>query len=146
MVQNYRHTQFGTLLFIIIGLAALGGVAAMLAAGAPLRMTVLFPLVMVFALALSGWMTVEVGQGALRWRMGIGLLGGSFNLSDIAEVAVVRNPWWYGLGVHLTPDGWLYNVSGSEAVRVRLASGRTVRLGSDEPQKLLNILRESAGV
>ena len=139
MFQHYHHTQFGTVLVALIGLGFLGAMAASLAVH-QFTLAAMFLLILLITLALSGWMTIEVGEGVLRWRMGIGLMGGSCALAEIAEVSLVRNPWWYGLGVHLTPDGWLYNVSGSQAVRIQLTSGRAVRLGTDEPQMLLDAL------
>lgn len=143
MQQAYRHTQFGLFLFVMLGIGIVGGIAALAVAGAPFFLDFIFLFILVFALALTGWMTVEVSGGRLSWRMGIGLIGGSAALSEIREVEVVRNPWYYGWGMHLTPDGWLYNVSGSEGVRVKLASGKSFRLGSDEPQALADVLRES---
>ena len=40
-----------------------------------------------------------------------------------------------------TPHGWLYNVSGYEAVEIALASGKRLRLGTDEPHRLAQALR-----
>ncbi len=53
-------------------------------------------------------------------------------------------PWGGGVqrkeislgGIHLTPEGWLYNVSGFRAVAVRLKSGKRFLLGTDEPERL----------
>jgi hypothetical protein len=53
----------------------------------------------------------------------------------------VRNKWWYGWGIRLTPHGWLFNVGGLDAVELELASGRKFRIGTDEPQGLLNAIR-----
>jgi len=48
----------------------------------------------------------------------------------------VTNPWWYGWGIHLTPSGWLYNVGGARAVQLDLHNGRSLRVGTDEPERL----------
>ena len=39
-----------------------------------------------------------------------------------------------------TPHGWLYNVSGWEAVEITLPSGKRFRLGTDEPRRLEQVL------
>jgi hypothetical protein len=52
----------------------------------------------------------------------------------------VRNPWYYGWGVRLTPHGILYNVSGLNAVELLLDDGRRVRVGTDEPDALVRAL------
>jgi hypothetical protein len=38
--------------------------------------------------------------------------------------------------VHRTRRGWLYNVSGLDAVLVRRKDGKCFLVGSDEPRKL----------
>ena len=55
-------------------------------------------------------------------------------------IAPVRNSWIHGWGIHRTPHGWLYNVSGWEAVEIALTSGKRFRLGTDEPQQLTQAL------
>ena len=46
-----------------------------------------------------------------------------------------------GWGIHLSRFGWLYNVSGFDAVAITLVSGKRFALGTDEPQALLAALR-----
>ncbi len=48
----------------------------------------------------------------------------------------MRNPWYYGWGIRLTPTGWMYNISGLDAVQLQLASGKRFRIGTDEPVQL----------
>jgi len=57
-------------------------------------------------------------------------------VSRITKVRVVRNKIWYGLGIHFIPGGVVYNVSGLDAVELKLDDGKLVRVGSDEPGKL----------
>ena len=67
---------------------------------------------------------------------GPGWIGRSFPLREIRSWTPVTNPWWYGWGIHLTPSGWLYNVGGSRAVQLDLHNGRSLRVGTDEPERL----------
>ncbi len=57
-------------------------------------------------------------------------------LSEIESHSAVRNPWYYGWGLRRTPIGWLYNVSGLEAVEITMKDGRKVRIGTDDPAGL----------
>ena len=41
-----------------------------------------------------------------------------------------------GWGLRRTRRGWLYNVSGFDAVLLRLTNGRSVMVGTDEPRRL----------
>jgi hypothetical protein len=57
-------------------------------------------------------------------------------LADLAAVEVTRTRFWDGWGVHRTRRGWLYNVSGFDAVLVRRKDGKAFLVGTDEPRKL----------
>ena len=72
----------------------------------------------------------------MRLWFGPGLIHKTFAASDIREARIVRNRWFYGWGIRWTPHGWLFNVSGLDAVEVELRSGRQYRIGTDEPRQL----------
>ena len=46
----------------------------------------------------------------------------------------------YGWGLYRTPHGGRYLVSGGEAVKIALGSGKRFRLGTNQPQRLAQIL------
>lgn len=131
----YRHTQTG---FLILGvLAATAAVLGwtLVASGAPSVSWA--SLVIVFVVGfLFGSLTVEVDHRELRFWFGPGLLRKTIPLSKIEICRVVTNRWWYGWGIRWTPRGRLYNVSGLRAVELKLRGGLTIRIGTDEPEKL----------
>ena len=92
-------------------------------------------------LALFANLTVTVSSGRLFVRFGVGLIRKSFRIGDIVGVDSVRNRWYYGWGVRYTPHGWLFTVSGLDAVEIALENGRKYRIGTDEPQTLLAAIR-----
>ena len=49
-------------------------------------------------------------------------------LAQIIACEPIRIRWWYGWGIHLTPYGWLYNVSGLDAVAITSRTGPKIRL------------------
>jgi hypothetical protein len=135
----YHHTQTGAALRWGMILPAIG----LFAVGWFARQAVPFvPLAAI--LVAVGWMfsslTVEVTSTRLIWFFGPGLLRKSIEREAIVGVSPVRNPWWYGWGVHLTPRGWLYNVGGLDAVELALSNGSTLRIGSDEARALARAL------
>ena len=65
----------------------------------------------------------------------MGLIRKKVPLAEIAACEPIRIRWWYGWGIHLTPYGWLYNVSGLDAVAITLVNGRKFALGTDDPQR-----------
>jgi hypothetical protein len=137
---RYRHTQFGTVIVasLLLGAAMAAGVGV-LTGLTPLA--VIGPALMAGFLALFYALAVEIDATHLSFRFGIGLIRKRVPLAEIVEVKPVRNSWIYGWGIHRTPHGWLYNVSGGEAVEIALASGERFRLGTDEPQTLAQAIR-----
>jgi hypothetical protein len=142
----YRHTQVGALILASLAAPVALRWGATQLPGAPKALLVVAAAVIAVAALLFATLTVSVGDGELRIRFGPGLVRRRWRLADIRSCEVVKNPWWYGIGIHLTPRGWLYNVAGSGAVEVGLRDGRRFRLGSDEPEELCRVLRERAGL
>ena len=48
---------------------------------------------------------IEVSAGVLSWSFGPGFFRGEMRASDITRSTIVRNPWYYGWGIRLTPVG-----------------------------------------
>ena len=137
----YRHTQFGTVnVIIIIAILPLVFIPAWMAGAAPFAWLIL--LFMLGILALFHNLTVTIDEEHLRISFGIGLIRKRFPLDQIESCQPVRNSWLYGWGIRLTPRGWLYNVSGLDAVELKMKSGKTCRIGTDEPEVLAAAVRE----
>lgn len=132
---RYRHTQFGKVIVVSVLLTAVFLVGLGLALG-DRGVIVGGPILMGIAALLFHSLTIEIDAVHLTFRLGIGLIRKRIPLAEIREVRPVRNDWIHGWGIHRTPHGWLYNVSGWEAVEIALASGKCLRLGTDEPCKL----------
>ena len=129
----YKKTQRAT---AVVGLmfAAFAGVAFAATVGNPLVWIV--GVVLAVAGVLFSSLTICVDEEAVSWYFGPGFWRKSVPLREIERVECVRNRWWYGWGIRLTPHGWLYNVSGLDAVELQLFGGRTLRLGTGEPERL----------
>ena len=95
-------------------------------------------------LLLFGTMTVIVDDTAIQARFGIGLVHKRVPFDHVRATAVVRNPWYYGWGIHFIPGGLLYNASGLSAVELQLTNGRVVRIGTDDPEALAAAVRRIA--
>jgi hypothetical protein len=141
----YRHTQVGKLtIAILLGAAALmAWILAFTHTPAILAVIVGAFLAVGF---LFGSLTTEVNHEHFRFWFGPGVIRRTFPLRQILACRPVTNPWWYGWGIHWTPSGWLYNVSGLRAVELDLADGRRVRVGTDEPDELCRWIRTRRGV
>jgi len=85
-------------------------------------------------------LTIEIAGGELSWAFGPGLIHKRVLLADIVFATPAKNgPSW---GIHWSPrSGWLYNVSGYDAILVTLRSGKKFMLGTDEPSALAEAIR-----
>ena len=138
-MTSYRHTQIGSLVIgVLVASIVLVAALARSVGWHPAVVAVL--LMLVAALALFYSLTVEIRGSELVVSFGIGFPRFTYQLSQIREARVVRNPWFYGWGIHRTPDGWLYNVSGFLAVEIVFVDDRKIRIGTDEPNELYHAI------
>jgi len=139
---RYSHTQTGRFLRLATLLPVPFVITAAIFARDTRVLAIAGPLIVIVAIAgvIFSSLTIEIDTAALNWWFGMGVWKKQIALGDIASATAVRNPWWYGFGIHRTPRGWLYNVSGLDAVEISLSDGRILRLGTDEPSELINAL------
>jgi hypothetical protein len=140
----YRHTQRGMAILVPLLAAVVLTLIVMVRAGFhPLWLPLLAFFLLLMVLFSS--LTVEVSAEELRIRFGPGPIRKSFPLAEVVEARKVRNRWWYGWGIRLIPHGWLFNVSGLDAVELRMSEQRRFRIGTDEPGELLRAIRQASG-
>jgi hypothetical protein len=137
-MQPYRHKQKASAILWVLGTAVLviGVLATRL--GEARYSLLLVAAILVVTIVVFSSLTVEVTDTHVRLFFGPGVIRKSFLVTEIRDVRIVTNAWYYGWGIHIhmTPHGWLYNVAGFDAVELTLDSGGRVRIGSDEPHRL----------
>jgi hypothetical protein len=81
----------------------------------------------------------------LRIKFSFGIYQKKFSLNEIISAKTIKNHWYYGWGIRiwLWPKMWIYNVSSFDAVEIKLKNGKTYRIGTDEPEKLEQIILNS---
>jgi hypothetical protein len=137
-VTRYWHTQIGhviiwsLLAIILITSGALIGSSSH--RGPPMVVWI----ILLVCLLLFYKLRITIEDETLCASFGPGIIRRRVRL---AEIEAIRIRWWYGWGVHLTPNGWLYNVSGFDAVAVTLRDGRKFALGTDDPHGLTAAIR-----
>jgi len=129
--MTYRHTQIGWTILAATGLALLWLLVL------PHHDVSLWIAVLFLALpVLFGSLTVTVDEERIEVRFGPGVIRFRIALADVASCRPVRNPWIAGWGIRWIGTGWLFNVSGLDAVELALKNGRMLRIGTDEPTSL----------
>lgn len=144
-MPRYKHTQIGYVtggagalatlaVYYALGVENAGelGWIGTAAAGGCALVTVLF-----------SSLTVVVDEEELRFYFGPGFWTRRFPLTNIRGVEVVRNSPLVGWGIRYTGTGWLYNVSGLDAVELDVEGEGSVRIGTDEPERLEAALDEA---
>jgi hypothetical protein len=143
MEARYRHRQVGWVVIGAMAPALLVVVPLAAIPGAPLGAILVAALVGLAGFAFS-MLSVEIDAAEIRVSFSLGLPRKRIALADVQSASVVRNPWYYGWGIHKIPGGWIWNVSGLHAVELQLHDGQLLRIGSDEPERLLHAIH-SAG-
>jgi hypothetical protein len=140
-VTRYEHTQIGHAiiwpLLAIILIVSSGLLGSSAHRGPP----VIVSIILLVCLVLFYKLTITIEDETLSASFGSGIICKRVPLAQIVGCEPIRIRWWYGWGIHLTPYGWLYNVSGFDAVAILLRDGRNFALGTDDPQGLVGAIR-----
>jgi hypothetical protein len=142
-MPRYNHTQQAARLRRNL----IGGAAACVllafAVPAPPAILVGSAAVLVGCAFAFGSLTIRVDDRSLGWHFGPGLFRQVVPLAAIATAEATQTGWLDGWGIHRTRRGWLYNVSGFDAVLVTRKAGRPFLLGTDEAARLAAAIREA---
>jgi hypothetical protein len=142
-----KFTQPGTFSIILIFPIMIFCIVMMIITGMdePAVMIIFSFFILIFILCLLTFfkLTIIIDDTHLTFKMGIGMVSKSFPLSDIESCKPVRNPLIYGIGIHMTSSGWLYNVSGSYAVELTFKNRKSrVRIGTGKPEEIAKAVNE----
>ena len=135
--MNYKHTQIGYLvIFALLGTTLLFGTILM---QEDLNYPILVFMILILLL-LSSFVTLRVtlDEKYLKIKFGYGIYRKSFLLQEIISARTVKNHWYYGWGIRVWfwPYMLIYNISGFDAVEIKMKNNKIYRIGTDEPQKL----------
>jgi hypothetical protein len=145
-MSHYENTQPGTFIRIMTGswvvffgvlagvMLALGEKEAAIVLGV---ITVMLAVINGIVFVLFHSLTVRISPSDIAISFGVGLIRKRFPIGDIRSVRTVRNRWYNGFGIRKIRGGWLYNVSGFDAIEIHLKNERKYRIGTNQPKELL---------
>jgi len=141
-MKHCQNTQFGAVIVITMVLVIF---VIFISSSEPLETPrlVLYAFLSIVTFLFST-LTVKVDDKYLSWYFGPGFWKKRVALSDIEAVTPINTKWYWGWGIRLTPNGWLYNVSGLSAVKVVLKSGTTLVIGTNDSANLTKKLRNGS--
>ena len=133
----YKHTQIGYLIiFAFIAIVLLFGIILTQDGFNSTVLTIMG--FILFLLASFASLNVMIDENYLQIKFGYGIFRKRFMLREIISARTVKNHWYYGWGIRfwLWPRMWIFNVSGFDAVEIKMKNGKTYRIGTDEPKTL----------
>ena len=88
-------------------------------------------------------MTTTLTKDKLTISYGVGWIKKSYALEELntIQTEVVNFPWYLGVGIRATGNGWLYNVRPGKAIKIPKKKGRySVFVGTQIPEGFLKSL------
>ena len=140
----YRRTQIGWVIIASIDLAITLIIVLMVLSEFSWPQ-VIVAFILGLAAFLFASLTVEVDEEFLTVRFGPGLIRKTIPLRYIVSYQPVRNHWYHGWGIRKVPGGWMYNVSGLDALEFRLQDGSVFCVGTGDPQGLFKAIGQVLG-
>jgi len=141
-MTRYDHTQTGYVMVCVLFVAAYAVASSrFFEASSARQISLVISILLLITIVAFYKLTITIDDEALCASFGIGLIRKKLPVSEIAGCESIRIRWWYGWGIYLTPDGWLYNVAGWDAVAITLRDGRKFAFGTDDPDGLVAAIR-----
>ena len=104
-------------------------------------------LVFFFTIALLFYrLKVVVHAREIVLSFGIGVIQKRIAIKHIRAVEPVKNSFWFGWGIRLTPYGWLWNISGYDAVELTFKDRKEkFRIGCADSAELASAIARNLG-
>ena len=136
----YRSTQYG--LITSIPLFITGIIIHF-----TLEVFLVFDLLFLLLILMFYKLTIEVYEGKIKLIYGISLIQFRKTILAYVDAAEVKTPWYYGYGIRLTPMGWLYNIQGSQAIRLTYIGAdkiqKNIIIGTQFPNRLMSCIKNT---
>jgi len=140
-METIKYTQRGTFSIIILTPLFIASLIIILITGFKdlmffsllsfVAMTLLICLLIFYKL------TISIDVNSISFKLGIGLISKKYLLSEIQSCSPVKNNPVYGIGIRMIPQGWLYNVSGLDAIELTFKNKKSkVRIGTDKADQI----------
>jgi hypothetical protein len=86
-------------------------------------------------------LTIRVSDESVSFKMGVGLFGKTYPISEIESCYEVTTSLLNGFGIRMISNGWLYNVSGNKAIELHFKNKTSVvRIGTDKPEEIASFI------
>lgn len=139
MTPIYERTVVGIWL-LIFSLVMAGMMLTLMTLGDDADAPLWAPALLLIAPLIFGLMRISVTRDELRIRFWAGFPRRTVTLAEIEAYRVTRSKRETGFGISVKPSHGRYCIAGPSAVAVLLRNGRTLLVGTPEPEKLVKAL------
>jgi hypothetical protein len=147
--MSYKETQYGWLISVffvaVIGFMTLMYLEQWGTHPVPKTPFLIMVGLFVFILSLFYKMTIHVEGRTIKIVYGIGLIRIKIKPDRISGVKVFNVPWYWGVGIRITPKGWLYSINGFKALIIEYEKDglyKSVLVGTPAPEELKSALEQ----
>ena len=141
--MRYEKTQYGWIVYIIfsavIGFMLLAYLKQWGTNPIPKVPFLIMTGVFLIPIVLFYKLTIIVNERSIRIIFGIGIVKRTIRPDRILSAEVFKAPWYYGIGIRMTPYGWLYSINGFKSVKIKFEKDgldKTILIGTSEPEEL----------
>jgi hypothetical protein len=87
-------------------------------------------------------MSVKINKKQINISFGIGIIKKKILISDINfdNIEKLKINWYYGIGIRMIKNGWLYNTKIGEAIKLEV-SGKEFAIGTENYDTVYNVLQ-----
>lgn len=87
--------------------------------------------------------TIYINETYISFKLGIGLVSKKYLIADIKSCKPVKNDPIFGIGIRIIPNGWLYNVSGLQAIELTFKNQKSkIRIGTNQPDEIASTINK----
>lgn len=84
---------------------------------------------------------IEVTENQISFKLGIGLFKKTYQINDLTSCTPVRCSLLNGFGIRRIANGWLYNISGLDAIELRFEDKRNIiQIGTNKSDEIASLV------
>lgn len=149
-METKKYTQFGTFsVVIMLPLLLLFSVLLIkswLANTPDFYIHIFLVLTFLICLLIFYKLTIIVDRTHVSFKLGIGLVRKTYKIEDLKSCKAVTNSIFNGIGIRMLSNGWLYNVSGLEAIELQFVNKKSiVRIGTNNSDEISHLIQSRIG-
>ena len=77
-------------------------------------------------------MVIEIDENQISFKFGVGLFKRTYPINELISCSSVRSSLLSGFGIRKIANGWLYNISGLDAIELRFIDKKNgIRIGTN---------------